>query len=58
VDFIAVLPDGLDEATADAMMKAVAERLRGRTLIVISNRVQDLSIVDSVVRLGQSRIQG
>jgi ATP-binding cassette subfamily C protein CydC len=43
--------EGLDEATADGLMKAVADRLRGRTLIVISHRDQDLSVVDRVVRM-------
>ena len=43
--------EGLDDATADAMLKAVAERLRNRTLIMISHREQDFSIVDRVVRM-------
>ena len=44
--------EGLDEETADALMKAVARRLRGRTLIVISHREKDLAVVDSIVRMG------
>ena len=47
--------EGLDQATADAMMKAVAEGLQGRTLIVISHREQDFSIVDRIVRMKLNR---
>ncbi len=43
--------EGLDDETADALMKAVAQRLRDRTLIVISHRERDLSVVDRVVRM-------
>ncbi len=44
--------EGLDEGTADALMASVDQRLRDRTLIVISHRARDLALADSVVRLG------
>ena len=44
--------EALDEATADALLVSVKERLRGRTLLVVSHRERDLSIVDNVVRVG------
>jgi ATP-binding cassette, subfamily C, bacterial CydC len=44
--------EALDEATADALLLSVKERLRGKTLLVVSHRDRDLSIVDNVVRVG------
>jgi ATP-binding cassette subfamily C protein CydC len=44
--------EGLDENTADSLMSALAVRLRGKTLIVISHRERDLRLADRTVRLG------
>ncbi len=44
--------EALDEETADALLRSVHARLRGRTLIIVSHRERDLSIVDNVVRVG------
>jgi ATP-binding cassette subfamily C protein CydC len=41
--------EGLDDRTADALLSSVERRLRGRTLVLISHRERDLSIVDEVV---------
>jgi ATP-binding cassette subfamily C protein CydC len=43
--------ESLDDATADAVLAAAAAKLQGRTLIIVTHRERDLSIVDSVVRL-------
>ncbi len=43
--------EGLDEATADALLQSIDRRLQGRTLIVISHRPRDLRIADRVVAL-------
>lgn len=43
--------EGLDERTADQLMAALDARLRGRTLLVISHRARDISIVDRVMHL-------
>ena len=45
--------EALDEATAEAMLASVNARLTGKTLIVITHRQRDLSIVDRVVRLAE-----
>jgi ATP-binding cassette subfamily C protein CydC len=45
--------EALDEATADSMLASVDARLAGKTLIVITHRQRDLSIVDRVVSLGR-----
>jgi len=42
--------EGLDDRTADMLLDAVARRLRGRTLVVITHRERELAIVDSVFR--------
>ena len=44
--------EALDEATADALLLSVKDRLRGKTILVVSHRERDLSIVDNVVRVG------
>lgn len=44
--------EGLDDRTAGLLLDALAGRLRGRTLIVITHRERELAIVDSVFRLG------
>ncbi len=44
--------ESLDPATADAVLAAVAERLRGRTIILVTHREKDLLIADQVIRLG------
>jgi ATP-binding cassette subfamily C protein CydC len=44
--------EGLDDRTAVMLLDAVARRLRGKTLIIISHRERELAIVDSVFRLG------
>jgi ATP-binding cassette subfamily C protein CydC len=44
--------EGLDDVTAGQLLDALALRLRGRTLIVITHREHELAIVDSVFRLG------
>ncbi len=43
--------EGLDDATADALLAAIAERAAGRTLVMISHRERDLGIVDTICRL-------
>jgi ATP-binding cassette, subfamily C, bacterial CydC len=45
--------EGLDDYTAGMLLDAVARRLRGRTLVVITHRERELAIVDSIVRLGR-----
>ena len=48
--------ESLDDMTAEAMLTAAAERLSGRTLIIITHRERDLAIADHVLRLpGSSR---
>ena len=44
--------EGLDDYTAGMLLDAVARRLRGRTLVVITHRERELAIVDSIFRLG------
>jgi ATP-binding cassette, subfamily C, bacterial CydC len=44
--------EGLDDSTAGMLLDAVARRLRGRTLVVITHRERELAIVDSIFRLG------
>ena len=44
--------EGLDDRTAVMLLEAVARRLRGKTLIIITHRERELAIVDSVFRLG------
>ncbi|HEY9595482.1 MAG TPA: ATP-binding cassette domain-containing protein, partial [Spirochaetia bacterium] len=43
--------EALDEETAERMLESVSARLAGRTLIIITHRQRDLSIVEEVVRL-------
>jgi ATP-binding cassette subfamily C protein CydC len=43
--------EGLDEGTADALLSAVEEKTRGRTLIIISHRARDISLAQEVIRL-------
>jgi ABC-type transport system involved in cytochrome bd biosynthesis fused ATPase/permease subunit len=43
--------ESLDEAAADAVLAAVRERLRGRTVILITHMERDLRIVDEIVRI-------
>jgi ATP-binding cassette subfamily C protein CydC len=47
--------EGLDDGTANAMVAALAERLRGKTLVVISHLRRDLDLVDRVVELPRLR---
>ena len=52
-DSLALEPtEALDQETADALLRSVHARLRGRTLLIVSHRERDLSIVDNVVRVG------
>jgi ATP-binding cassette subfamily C protein CydC len=44
--------EGLDDSTAGAVLTAVEQRLRGKTLIIISHRDRDLRIVDTIFRIG------
>ena len=44
--------EGLDDSTASAVLAAVEERLRGKTLIIISHRDRDLRCTDAVIRIG------
>jgi ATP-binding cassette, subfamily C, bacterial CydC len=44
--------EGLDDRTAGMLLDAVARRLAGKTLVVITHRERELAIVDSVFRLG------
>ncbi len=48
--------ESLDEATADTVLSAVNEALRGRTMIMITHRDRDLRIVDEVVRIYPSSL--
>jgi len=50
--------EGLDPATADAVLFTLRRRLRGRTVILMSHRDRDLSIADRVVRLPGPPIPG
>jgi ATP-binding cassette subfamily C protein CydC len=43
--------EGLDEKTADALMDALEQRLRGRTILIISHRERDVRRASKVVRL-------
>jgi ATP-binding cassette subfamily C protein CydC len=43
--------EGLDDRTAVMLLDALARKLQGKTLIVITHRERELAIVDSVVRL-------
>ena len=43
--------EGLDDATSEALLAAVDERLQGRTLIIISHRPRDLKRVDTVLEM-------
>jgi ATP-binding cassette subfamily C protein CydC len=47
--------EALDDATADALLSSVKARLRGKTLLVITHRQRDLSIVENVVPVGAAR---
>ncbi len=44
--------EGLDDATADALLEGVARFLKGRSLLLASHRSRDLAVVDRVVELG------
>ena len=44
--------EGLDDETAEQLLTSVRNRLRGKTLLVISHRERDFRIVETVVRLG------
>ena len=44
--------EGLDDDTAEALLGAMAERLAGRSLLVISHRERDFRIADFVLRVG------
>jgi ABC-type transport system involved in cytochrome bd biosynthesis fused ATPase/permease subunit len=44
--------EGIDERAAEALLISVAERVRAKTLIVISHQARDLSIAEDLVRLG------
>jgi len=43
--------EGLDDATADALLDAVDRHLAGRTILVITHRKRDLRIANRVVEL-------
>jgi ATP-binding cassette subfamily C protein CydC len=43
--------EGLDDRTAGMLLDALAQRLGGKTLLIISHRERDLALVDSVFRL-------
>lgn len=43
--------ESLDSDTADTVLTAVADRLKGRTLLLVSHREKDLAIADRVVRI-------
>jgi ATP-binding cassette subfamily C protein CydC len=43
--------EGLDDATAEALLRTMADRLAGRSIIVISHRERDLAIADRVLRI-------
>jgi ABC-type transport system involved in cytochrome bd biosynthesis fused ATPase/permease subunit len=47
--------EGLDESAAEALLWSVTERLRGRTLVVITHRARDLSMAEEVIRLAIDR---
>jgi ATP-binding cassette, subfamily C, bacterial CydC len=44
--------EALDAKTAEALLLSVKARLRGKTLLIVSHRERDRSIVDNVVRVG------
>lgn len=48
--------EGLDDRTAALLLDALARRLRGRTLIIISHRERDLELVDSVFPIQPSSV--
>jgi ATP-binding cassette subfamily C protein CydC len=43
--------EGLDDETAMALLATLAERLRGKTIVVISHLPRDLGLVDRAVEL-------
>jgi ATP-binding cassette, subfamily C, bacterial CydC len=43
--------EGLDDRTAERMLESITERLRGRTLIIISHRPRDHRMVDAIHRM-------
>ncbi len=43
--------EGLDDATAEALLDAIARRLAGRSVIIISHRERDFRIAERVQRL-------
>jgi ATP-binding cassette subfamily C protein CydC len=43
--------EGLDDRNADALLEAIATRVTGKTLVMISHRKRDLAIVDKTCRL-------
>jgi ATP-binding cassette subfamily C protein CydC len=46
--------EGLDETTAEAMLAAIEERLRGKTIIIASHRPRDLAFVDRRYEAGRA----
>ena len=46
--------EGLDDSTAGTVLEAVHQRLRDRTLIIISHRPRDLAGLDTVLDMGIS----
>ena len=46
--------EGLDDATAEALLEATAIRLEGRSLLIISHRERDFCITDGVKRLDRA----
>ncbi len=47
--------EGLDDATADALLATIAARLKGASILIISHRERDLEIADRVLRIGMAR---
>jgi len=50
--------EGLDGATADALLATLGELMRGRTVILISHRLRDLAAVERVALLGEGQLLG
>lgn len=45
--------EGLDDALAESFLDAIADRLAGKTLILISHRKRDLRIAERVIRISR-----
>lgn len=43
--------EGLDDPTAEKLLESIDERLRGRTVIIISHRARDHRMTDAVLRI-------